>query len=185
MKKLNQLISLAAIGTLGATLPALAADSTNTNWTGSATSTLYRPNEFSIDLFGTGSVGRQTINNISGNRISHDGRLGAGVGANYFFTRYFGIGGDAYTENTAGSFVDNTSGNLVARLPLGTSGLAPYIFGGGGYQFDQVQQGFGQGGAGLEYRFTEKWGVFVDARYVIADKTADYGVGRVGLRLSF
>ena len=148
-------------------------------------SALYHANELSVDLFGSGSVGQQTIDHLSGDRLDHNGRLGAGAGLNYFFTRHFGIGGDAYTENTAHNFVDSVSGNLIGRLPLGHSGIAPYIFGGGGYQFDQVAQKFAQAGAGVEFRLTNHAGFFVDARYVFADRTDNYGVGRAGVRLSF
>ncbi len=145
----------------------------------------YRANEFSLDAFGTASVGQQTLNHISGHRINQDTRLGAGLGVNYFFCRYVGIGAEGYTENTAHNFVDNASGNLIGRLPLGHSGLAPYIFGGAGHKFDPVNITFGQAGGGLEYRFTPNIGLFVDARYVFANKIANYGVGRAGLRFAF
>lgn len=173
------------LGTLGAVHCANAADYSNNQSDTNSDTPLFRAQELSIDIFGSGSVNQQTINHISGDRVSDNGRLGAGVGLNYFFCRYVGIGGDAYAENVHRSFVDSTSGNLIARLPIGNSGLAPYIFGGGGYQFDQVRQSFGQAGAGLEFRFTRCWGIFVDARYVFADKTEDYGLARAGLRLSF
>ena len=75
--------------------------------------------------------------------------------------------------------------NLIARLPILDTGVAPYIFGGGGYQFDEVAQKFAQGGAGLEFRFARHVGFFVDARYVFADRTQNYGLGRAGLRLNF
>lgn len=145
----------------------------------------YRAHEFSLDLFGSGSIGQQTINNLSGDRISRDVRLGAGAGVNYFFTRHFGLGGEAYTENTGHSFVDSASLNLVGRLPIGDSGLAPYLFVGGGYQFDDIEQRLLNTGAGLEVRFHRNWGIFVDARYVITDETKNYGVGRAGVRFSF
>jgi hypothetical protein len=147
---------------------------------------LYRAQEVSVDAFGVGTIGQQTIDHISGNRILHNGRAGAGLGVNYFFCRYLGIGADAYAENTTGPFIDSASGNLIARLPIGNTGLAPYIFGGGGYQFEEVKQGFGQAGAGLEFRFCRNVGLFADARYVITDhKTENYGVGRAGLRIAF
>lgn len=186
----------AILGTLGAIYSTNAQDSTATTTTTttqqSATSDdafrdtdFYRANELSLDAFGMGSIGQQTIDHISGARVQHNGRAGAGVGANYFLTRYIGIGGDAFTENTAHDFVDSASGNLIARVPIADTGIAPYIFGGGGYQFDEVGQKFAQGGAGIEFRFCRHAGFFVDARYVIADKTQNYGVGRAGLRLSF
>jgi hypothetical protein len=63
--------------------------------------------------------------------VVNDGRLGAGVGLNHFFTRYFGIGGDAYTENTGHRFVDNASGKFIGRFPIESIHLAPYVYGGG------------------------------------------------------
>jgi hypothetical protein len=147
---------------------------------------LYRSQEVSIDAFGVGTIGQQTIDHISGNRIRHNGRAGAGLGVGYFFCRYLGIGADTYAENTTGPFIDSASGNLIARLPIGNTGLAPYIFGGGGYQFEEVKQGFGQAGGGLEFRFCRNVGLFADARYVITDhKTENYGVGRTGVRITF
>jgi outer membrane protein W len=145
----------------------------------------YRASEFSIDAFGTGSIGQQTINNLSGSRISSDVRLGAGIGMNYFFTRNLGVGGDVYSESLSGSFIDSAALNITGRFPIGSSGLAPYIFGGGGHQFDRIEQWYAHLGAGVEIRFHSNWGIFIDARYVLADKSANYGVGRVGVRYSF
>ena len=180
-------MATAALGILGATSRAWADDAsmaTPANDT-AVVYPYYRPQELSLDLFGTGSVGEQTIDHISGARLRHDGRLGGGVGLNYFFTRYVGVGGDAYTENQDPCFIYSASGNLILRLPLADTGIAPYVFGGGGYQFDEVAQHFAQAGAGVEFRFNQQVGIFVDARYVIADKTQNYGVGRAGLRISF
>jgi len=187
MKKWQQCITAVVFGTFGAICCANAQDSTTATNQPNITANypLYRAQELSIDLFGSGSVGQQTIDHITGNKIEHNGRLGAGAGLNYFFCRYIGIGGDAYTESTAHNFIDSASGNLIGRLPIGDTGIAPYIFGGAGHQFDQVEQTFGQAGGGVEFRFTHNFGFFVDARYVFADKTDNYGVGRAGLRLSF
>jgi hypothetical protein len=196
MKKLQQYMTAAVLGTLSTVYCANGQDSTTTTTTTTtqqkttSDDTLpnpdfYRAEELSIDAFGSGSIGKQTIDHISGDRIHQNGRAGAGLGANYFFTRNIGIGGDAYTENTAHDFVDSASGNLIARFPIADTGIAPYAFGGGGYQFDDVGEKFAQGGAGIEFRFCRHTGFFVDARYVFADKTRDYGVGRAGLRLSF
>lgn len=146
---------------------------------------LYRSSELSVDVFGTASLGEYSIDHLSGSRAKHNTRLGAGAGVNCFFTRYIGVGADAYSENTTGAFIDSTSGNLIFRLPLGQSGLAPYAFGGGGHQFDLARAWFGQVGAGMEYRFTQNVGAFVDARWVLPDKTINYGVGRLGLRFAF
>ena len=148
-------------------------------------SDLYRANELSVDVFGTASLGKYSIKHLSGSRVRHDTRLGAGVGLSYFITRNIGIGADAYSENTTGVFVDSAAANLILRLPLGQSGFAPYAFGGGGRQFEMIEAWFGQFGAGMEYRFTANVGVFVDARCVLPDETKYYGVARLGLRFAF
>lgn len=145
----------------------------------------YRAHETSLDLFGSGSVGQQTINHITGVRANRDVQLGAGAGLNYFITRNLGVGAEAYSENTGHSFIDNASGSLIARFPLGQSGFAPYVYGGGGRQFDPSELWFGHAGGGVEYRFSPRFGAFIDARYVLTDGTRNHGVGRAGVRLVF
>jgi hypothetical protein len=146
---------------------------------------MYRANELSLDVFGTGSVGRYTLKHLSGRRVREHGELGAGLGLNYFFCRYVGIGGDVYSENDTGALVDSASGNIIGRFPIGESGLAPYAFAGGGYQFDGLEVGFGQFGGGLEFRFTPHIGVFADARLVYPEETKYYGLARLGVRFAF
>ena len=148
-------------------------------------SPFYKASELSLDLFGTGSIGQSTINNLSGDRVEEDVRLGLGAGLNYFFTRHIGLGGEAYSENAGHSFIDSASLNLIGRLPLGTSGVAPYLFVGGGYQFDEIERWLLNLGGGFEFRFQKNWGLFIDARYVFTDETKNYGLGRAGVRLSF
>ena len=145
----------------------------------------YHHCELSLDGFGSASLGESTLDHLSGDRVRHNARLGAGLGLNYFFTRCLGVGIEADSENTDGVFVDNAAANLILRLPIGDSGLAPYIFGGGGHQFGQTKQWFGQAGAGLEYRFTPHIGLFVDARGVVPNETKVYGVGRLGMTFAF
>lgn len=146
---------------------------------------LFRAGETSLDAFGTISVGQETIDNLSGNRIGDDGELGAGVGLNHFYTRFLGLGLDAYSENTDGVFIDNASANVILRFPIDDLHIAPYIFGGGGYQFEPGEVAFAQAGTGLELRFDQHFGIFADARYVMTDGTPNFGVGRVGLRITF
>lgn len=145
----------------------------------------YRANELSLDGFGSGSIGSYTINNPSSRRVRQNGQLGAGAGINYFFTRYVGVGGDMYSENTSGTFIDNASANVLLRLPLGDSGFAPYVLGGGGHQFDAAKLWFFQFGGGMEYRFCPNVGLFLDARCVVPNETKYYGVARLGLRFAF
>jgi hypothetical protein len=179
MKAMNRVLALGLTFSTFCASPLALADGPGN------TTELFRANELSIDLFGSGSIGQQTIDNISGDRVRDDIRLGAGAGINYFFTRNFGLGLDGYSEDTSGEFVDSAALNLIFRLPIGESGFAPYIFGGATRQFDRVRQWAGDAGGGFEFRFDQHWALFVDARYVIADKTDNYGVGRGGLRISF
>jgi hypothetical protein len=165
--------------------PAMAASNSNDQGQATNPGQLFRGNELSLDGFATGSDGSYTIDHISTQRIRKNTQGGAGVGLNYFFTRYVGIGADAYSENTTGTFIDNASGNLILRLPLGESGFAPYAFGGGGHQFNAAKLSFAQGGAGIEYRFCQHVGVFIDARCVWPNEAKYYGVGRAGLRFAF
>jgi hypothetical protein len=183
--KINKTCIIVGISVLAANRCMYAMDTVTNEYPSAVTSPLYSSQEVSVDMFGMCSVGEQTIDHLSGNRLRDNGRLGVGGGLNYFFCRYVGVGGEAYSENPEHSFIDSTSGNLIGRLPIGETGLAPYVFGGGGYEFDNVEQKFAQAGGGLEFRFTKNIGIFTDARYVFADKTENYGVGRAGLRISF
>jgi hypothetical protein len=146
---------------------------------------LYRCNELSLDAFGTASLGQYTIEHPSNQSVRQDTEFGAGAGISYFITRNIGVGAEAYSQNTTGTFIDSASANLMLRLPLGQSGFAPYIMGGGGHQFDQTDFWFGQAGGGLEYRFCPHVGVFLDARAVWPNETKNYGVARLGLRFAF
>lgn len=145
----------------------------------------YRPQELSLDAFGTGSVGQSTINHLSGAHVEDNGRLGAGLGVNYFFLRYLGVGAEAYSENTADHFIDNASASIIGRLPIGNTGVAPYVFAGAGHQFDPLVQTFGHFGGGVEFRFMRHAGFFVDARYVVVDRGDNFGLGRGGFRFNF
>jgi hypothetical protein len=153
--------------------------STTRNWVG------YECNEVNFSAFGTGTVGRKTLRHPSTRRIERDGKLGAGTALSYFFHRNFGVETYLYTESVNHYLVDNVGADLIARLPLGESGVALYAFGGGARQFDPIIQWTWDAGGGIEWRFLPSVGVFADARYVWADKTKDYGLGRLGVKFGF
>ncbi|HEY3761141.1 MAG TPA: hypothetical protein VGN23_05290 [Verrucomicrobiae bacterium] len=147
---------------------------------------IFKPNELQVDAFGSISVNEEILKNISGDKVTRNGRFGAGAGITTYFCRYVGIGGDVYSENTEKDFINNASGNLYLRLPIESVHLAPYIYGGGGYQFYPGDSAFGQFGAGLDIRVTHHWGLFVDARYVMPTRDEEnFGLGRAGVRLVF
>jgi hypothetical protein len=146
---------------------------------------LYRACELSVEGFGVGTLDEHTLDHLTGHRIRENGRLGFGGGLEFFFNRYIGIEGEGFSEGASHDFVDSAGGNLVFRLPIGQSGFSPYVFGGGGHQWDPVDTAYCDGGAGLEYRFTPHFGLFVDGRYVFTDRTGNYGMARLGAKFSF
>ena len=145
---------------------------------------VYRANELSLDAFGGLSLDKNNIDRFSQTRVRENGRLGAGVGVNYFLNRYIGVGAEGYTENAGHTFVDQVNGSLIVRFPLGQSGFAPYGFGGAGHGFDPIVHTSAHAGAGIEYRFSPNIGIFTDARYVWTDRMGNYGLGRLGVRFA-
>lgn len=145
---------------------------------------LFRGNELQIDAFGSGifyNVGRPG--------------WGGGLGVNYFFTRYLGIGVEqgllGRNNNSSNSYTEwNTLGTLYVRYPICSWNLAPYAMVGGG-AFYGTGQGIGAGhvGGGLEYRFSDNIGVFTDARWLYTgEENFDQSgavYARAGLRFAF
>lgn len=146
---------------------------------------LFHGRELSLDLFGSVSTGQDDLDDVTRQWTHKDGRWGAGLGLNYFLCRYFGVGAQAYTENTADSFVDTASGSFIVRFPFERVHLAPYALAGAGHQFDPEDRWFGQVGGGIEYRMTPHCGLFADGRYMMLDGADDVGLGRMGVRLVF
>jgi hypothetical protein len=115
---------------------------------------------------------------------------GADVDLTYFVNRNFGIGIEQSWAD-AGKPLWNSAVNFVLRAPLNEgSRVAPYLFAGVGAVYAGGQGRFeGHGGAGLEYRFTPKFGTFIDGRYVWVngnnDNVPQYGAFRAGFRFVF
>jgi hypothetical protein len=163
---------------------------------------LYRDREFQVDIFGLYST--QWDDNTQGIR---DHAWGGGLGFNYFFLRYVGVGLEGELFKPSGEDTDPAgkfSLNLFLRYPIGNSGFSPYVFAGGGIFINSVDRldfgelgedpdrksddvlWAGQFGGGLEYRFTRNFGIFTDARYDLLEKTRnDYMTVRAGVRLAF
>jgi hypothetical protein len=140
--------------------------------------------ELSLDLFGSYIAGQRSLGDIFDTSI-RDGKWGGGVGLNYFLTREIGLGADINMSDNRGNLVDIVQASLIGRLPSETTGLAPYIFGGGGRGTDRVWEWTAHAGLGLEFRMNPLTGIFVDGRYIWADKTHDALLLRSGLRLVF
>ena len=114
----------------------------------------------------------------------HDSTFAPGAGVSYFLTQNLGVGATTYLENWDGTLFDNIAGEGYFRWPLLGLPLAPYGVASIGYSFE-TEEGFEALGAGAEWRFNEKWGVFGDVRWQFNNNT-DNGVAfRVGLRLVF
>lgn len=136
----------------------------------------FNAKEFSLDLYGTGSLS-------NADRDSDNIRFGAGLGANYFFTRGLGIGLRGESDNTGHSFVDRVKARALFRAPLWDR-LAPYGFVEGGFNFERDDWGAGAGG-GLEYRFGPRLGVFAEAGLEVDTGGSGLMRGTAGLRLTF
>lgn len=149
-----------------------------------SSSDLYQPYDVSVEAFAVGTATDRGYDH-GDYRFRHHLHGGGGAGLEFFFNRYIGIEGEGIAVDDTRNFVDSAGGNLVLRLPIGETGLAPYIFGGGGHQFNPVDCVYGDGGAGLEYRFTRCFGVFADGRFVVPDHVRDYGEARLGVKFTF
>ena len=145
---------------------------------------LYPDQEFSIDLFGAFADEKRKFNDTFDTTM-RDGIWGAGVGINYFFTRCFGIGADAFGLDNDEDVVDAASASLILRMPIDLLHMAPYLFGGGGHQFEGREEWNAHVGAGLELRFNQHTGIFIDGRHVFSDERSDYALLRSGLRFAF
>src|SRR5579871_4605142 len=138
------------------------------HWTHSSQN-LYTANELSLDMYGSYLANQRAIEHIFHTSI-RNGIWGGGAGLNYFMTEYLGIGGDIEMYDLrpvgGGNFVNNMNGSLIARFPIACSGIAPYVYGGGGRQTNPEWKWSGHLGVGMEYRFNPGVGIFGDARYM-------------------
>ncbi len=140
--------------------------------------TCFSDQEFQLDLFGS------YTNTEPG---GYGDGFGGGIALNYFFVRNVGIGVDGNVFDGKQNGVWNTTSSLIVRFPIDSACLAPYIFGGGGYQVDGAGRGTIHAGGGLEYRIVpNRIGLFVEGRYTWAvNSTNDSTQVRSGIRIVF
>ncbi len=136
----------------------------------------YRSGEFNIDLYGTGNLKNES-------RDENDLRFGAGVGVTYFFTKNFGLGLRAESENTGHSVVDLALGRATLRAPLSAS-FAPYGFLQGGFRFERERWEAGAGG-GLEFRINRYLSTFGEAGLSVDTEGTGHMIGAVGVKVIF
>jgi hypothetical protein len=146
----------------------------------------YTGQELSLDLFGSYNNPEGHLNDLFNTSIRH-GSWGGGAGVNYFIIREVGVGANFNMSDKPSGVWDDVVGNLIVRLPIGNTGLAPYFIGSGGRTIDPFWQWTYGGGVGLEFRFNTTTGIFGDARFMWAEKgdAFDRLLIRVGLRLVF
>jgi len=138
------------------------------------TPTCFSDTELQVDAFGSFAVGeRGEVGAFK------DHAWGGGIGVNYFFARYFGIGVDgelltgkedptlvAPEKGSDSHLIGGANGNVIFRYPFDSICLAPYVFVGGGGYFERKEWGSGDVGGGLEYRILpNKLGIFADGRW--------------------
>jgi hypothetical protein len=140
-------------------------------------------NQLSLDVFGTYHQAFETFGSQFDKSWKH-GVWGGGLGVNYFFNRYLGVGVDSYGDDK-GPVFNNVAGSVFLRMPIGETGLAPYIFGGIGEDFHPVGNFTEHAGIGVEFKINSHWGIFTDARYTYANKDGNSSLARAGLRYSF
>jgi hypothetical protein len=184
-------LSLSAFSSLADTVTTT---TTTSSWWSERThydrdSAKYNANELNLDLFGTYNKNFAKFDDLFDRTWRH-GEFGGGVGMNYFFTKYVGMGVDTYFQRR-GHLFNNIAGNLYLRMPIANSGWAPYIYGGAGWSDGSPAVGganatdelTAHGGVGIEYRLNPHLGLFTDARYTWMDKTPDEGLIRLGFRI--
>lgn len=152
--------------------------------------------EWQLDLFGAYAFSSSSQDNLFG-----DHAWGGGLGVNYFFSRYVGLGleGTLLDPRHGRDVMGQAGLNLFVRFPNDSTCLAPYVFIGGGAVFnaeDIDADDFdrnnddalweGHAGIGLEYRFNPRFGVFADGRFTVVEKNDNnFTTIRTGFRLSF
>jgi opacity protein-like surface antigen len=136
----------------------------------------FQDKELQLDVFGSWVETRNSATRHSG--------FGGGLGVNYFFMRYLGVGADG-NISAASNGLWTFSGSLIARYPIeGSLCLAPYAIVGGGFQTDGVNAGTWHAGGGLEWRVTHHLGVYGEGRYTWAGSHEEDNV-RVSLGVRF
>jgi len=122
---------------------------------------LFRDNELQLDLFGLGDFYKGAEGNFASNYsnvtgITGDSRQlsgrpawGGGLGVNYIFAKYFGLGVEqsVFGRGPGGNLNDpadygytrwQTAATAIFRYPICSWNLAPYLMVGGGAQYGNV-----------------------------------------------
>jgi len=137
----------------------------------------FNDRELQLDVFGAYEVG---LGPDHAGPIK-DHAWGGGIGVNYFFTRYIGVGVDGEWVSTHRNALqggeetanNQVNGSLTFRYPIDRYCIAPYLSLGGGAEINHGSFGEFFVALGLEYRILpNKIGLFVDERW---SYYGDYG----------
>ena len=115
------------------------------------------------------------------NASADDDALGGGVLAEYFFCENFGI------EVSYGAYATNNTHHefdaaLVARYPILSACIAPYVMVGGGVSANGENNGNWLVGGGLEAHLVNNIGLFADGAYHWGADDQDFTLVRLGLK---
>lgn len=172
-------IKLMVVSLLALSSTVMAGSDFKTNKEVVASDCRFSNNELQLDLFGSGAFYQQ------GQPL-----WGGGVGLNYFFLKYIGLG----VEQTLAGRKDGgtewgTFGNFFLRYPICSWNIAPYAVAGLGAVYSNGRQGTlaGTVGGGIEYRITKNIGIFTDARWLYNTSNGNSGavLARTGIKFAF
>ena len=139
---------------------------------------VFRDFEFSLDGFFAGAPAAR-------HRAIPPG-IGGGVGANYYFLKYFGLGVEAWWAGSKHRYTEqNFTGTFQLRYPICSWHLAPYALVGGGANLDGRTYGNVQVGGGVEWRPWRHLGFFVDGRGIMPARANTFALIRTGIRIIF
>lgn len=182
--KLQSTIKRFGILALALTAPTLAAVAGTMDYSSKASKEVPAPPVIEEVCFEAGELQLDLFAGYVWAEGGHDDSATGGVGINYFFTEMVGVGVDAHWWDGDGT-IHSFSGSLIVRFPIQEICLAPYIYGGGGFDVNSEQYGSVHAGAGIEYRISDSIGVFADGRYTWGEDEYDDAMARGGIRFVF
>ena len=172
-------IKLMVVGLLALTSTVMAGSDFKTNKEVVVNDCRFSNNELQLDLFGSGAFYQQ------GQPL-----WGGGVGLNYFFLKYVGLGVEqTLAGRKEGGTEWGTFGNFFLRYPICSWNIAPYAIAGLGAVYSNGREGTlaGTVGGGIEYRITKNIGIFTDARWLYNTSNGNSGavLARTGIKFAF
>jgi hypothetical protein len=141
---------------------------------------LFRAHEWNVDVSPVYSI------KVGGGDDNNDkDGFGGALSLSYYFTRVVGLRLDTSVVESNGA-LGLVGADLLLRAPIDSARIAPYgVLGGGAEVFKGGADYYLRAGGGIEFRFTEKVGVFAEGTYNWIDKNVDRVLVKVGVRFAF